>query len=65
MSISRMLGAPIFAVIAIVQAVRFVQRWPVSIDGYPVPLSFSAVAAVAFAILSYLHWRDGAPRNRS
>jgi len=63
MSIARMLGAPVFAFIAIVQAVRFVQQWPVSINGYSVPVAFSAFAAIAFAILSYLHWRDGAPRN--
>jgi hypothetical protein len=59
-----MLGAPIFGIMAIVQTVRFVQQWPVSINGFSVPLAFSAVAAVGFAILSYLHWRDGAPRNR-
>jgi hypothetical protein len=64
MSVSRHLAAPLFGVIAVVQAVRFVEAWPVSINGYSVPVWASAVAAVAFAALAVLVWREGAPQRQ-
>ena len=64
MSVSRHLAAPVLGFIAVVQAVRFVQAWPVSINGYPVPVWASAVAALAFAALAVLVWREGASPRR-
>ena len=61
MSVARILAAPLFGVMAVVQAVRFAQAWPVSINGFSVPVWASAVAAIGFAVLAVLVWRDGAP----
>lgn len=62
MAISRTIATPLFAVLAILQAVRFVGQWPVTINGYAVPLMASAVSAVAFAGIAVLFWRDGRSR---
>ena len=59
----RIVVTPLFAVMAALQAVRFVQAWPVTINGFSVPVWGSAVAAVAFGVLAVLVWRDGAPRR--
>jgi mannose/fructose/N-acetylgalactosamine-specific phosphotransferase system component IIC len=64
MSVSRYLAAPLFGVIAIVQAVRFLQAWPVTINGFDVPMWGSAIAAVGFAILAVLVWRDNGPPRK-
>ena len=61
MAVMRVVVAPLFGAMAIVQAVRFVQAWPVSINGFSVPVWASAVAAVGFAVLAVLVWRDGGP----
>ena len=59
MSVSRLVAAPIFGFIAIVQAVRFAQAWPVSVNGYDVPVGASAVAALVFGAVAVLLWREG------
>jgi hypothetical protein len=64
MSISRQVASPVFALLAIVQALRFVRAWPVSINGVAVPLWASAVAALVFGTLAVLVWRDGGRRRR-
>ena len=64
MSVTRALVAPLFGVMAVVQAVRFAQAWTVTINGFAVPLWASAVAAIGFAALAVLVWRDGAPKRR-
>lgn len=61
MAVSKYVGAPLFAIIAVVQAVRFVQAWPVSINGFDVPVWGSAVAALACGTLAVLIWREGGP----
>jgi len=58
MSASRILTIAILAFIAVVQALRFLQAWPVSVNGYSVPVWASAIAAVAFAALAVLNWRE-------
>ena len=64
MAVSKQLGAPLFGIIAVVQAVRFVQAWPVSVNHFDVPVWASAVAAVGFGTLAVLIWReDGKPRT--
>jgi len=59
MSVSRFVAAPLLGFIALVQAVRFVQAWPVSIDGWAVPVWCSAVAALALGALAVAVWREG------
>lgn len=59
MAVSRNIGAPVFGIIAVVQAVRFVRAWPVSINGFDVPVWASAIAALGFGILAVLMWREG------
>lgn len=63
MALSRTLATPLFAAIAVMQAVRFVAAWPVSINGFSVPLWGSAVASVAFGCIAVLVWRDGGARR--
>lgn len=58
MAVARKLAAPLFAAIAVVQAVRFVEAWPVSVNGFSVPLWASAIAAIGFAALAILVWRE-------
>jgi hypothetical protein len=62
MAVSRVIAAPLFAVLAVVQAIRFVQAWPVTINGFSVPVWLSAIAALGFGALAVLVWREGAPR---
>ena len=59
MSIAKILAVLVFGVMAIVQALRFAQAWPVSINGYQVPVMASAFAAIVFAVLGVITWRDG------
>lgn len=59
MSVTKILTTILFAAMAVMQAIRFAQAWPVSINGYSVPVAASAFAAVAFAALAVLNWRDG------
>jgi len=63
MSVTRIVAAPLFGVMAVVQAVRFAQAWPVTINGFSVPVWASAIAAVGFAALAVLVWREGAPKR--
>jgi hypothetical protein len=44
--------------------VRFVQAWPVSVNGFDVPLWGSAIAAVGFMTLAVLVWRENGPARK-
>jgi hypothetical protein len=59
MSISRYVAAPLFGFIAVVQALRFLQAWPVNVNGFEVPVWASAIAAVLFGTIAALLWREG------
>lgn len=48
----------LLAVVAALQAVRFLAGWPVTIDGYAVPLWASAVFAVLVGLLAVMLWRE-------
>jgi hypothetical protein len=61
MSVSRHIAAPVLGFIAIVQAVRFAQAWPVTVNGFDVPVWASAVVALVFGMLAVLVWREGGP----
>jgi hypothetical protein len=64
MSVSRYVAAPLLGFIALVQAVRFAQSWPVSVNGFDVPVWASAIAALVFGALAAMVWREnGSPRK--
>ena len=50
-------AAIIFAIIAVVQLVRAIFGWPVTIDNYAVPQWLSWVAFIVAAGLSYFGWK--------
>lgn len=53
-----LIAVVVFACVALLQLVRLVEAWPVSIDGVAVPLWASALAFVAAAVLSAMLWRE-------
>lgn len=65
MAISKTVAAPVFAVMAVIHAIRVVQAWPASINGMAIPVWASAVVALAFGLLAVLLWRDRGPRSES
>lgn len=48
----------VFACVAVLQLVRFIQAWPVSINGFAVPVWASAVVFVVAAVLAVMLWRE-------
>ena len=52
------IASVVFALAALLQAVRFLQAWPVSINGFEVPVWASAVFCVIAATLSVMVWRE-------
>ena len=63
MLVSRYVAAPLLGFIAVVQAIRFVRAWPVNINGYELPVWPSAIAALVFAAIAVLLWREGGARR--
>jgi hypothetical protein len=51
-------AALLLAVVAGLQAVRFLAGWPVSINGYAVPVWASAVFAAIAGLLALTLWRE-------
>ena len=49
----------VFALVASVQLLRFIQAWLVSVNGMVVPVWASAIAFVVAAGLSVMLWREG------
>ena len=48
----------LLSVIAVLQLVRFLAGWPVSIDGVAVPVWASAVFAAIAGLLACMLWRE-------
>ena len=48
----------ILALIAVVHLLRLLAGWPVTIDGFAIPVWWSAPAVVVFAGLAWLVWRE-------
>ena len=48
----------VLAVIAVVHALRLAAGWPVTLNGFVVPVWWSAPVVVIFAGLAYLLWRE-------
>jgi hypothetical protein len=44
--------------IALVQVVRFILRWEVTLNGAPVPIWLSALVAAFAALLAIMVWRE-------
>ncbi len=54
----------VFALVALVQLVRFVLGWPVMVNGVQIPVWVSALAAVVAALLAVMLWRESTSRSR-
>ena len=48
----------VFTLVAILQLLRFVLRWPVTIDGVAIPLWVSAVVCIIAATLAVMIRRE-------
>ena len=64
MAIPRIVAALLLAMVAIAQTVRFFLEWPVTINGFSVPLWASAVLAVVCAGIAVMLWRDGVTKRQ-
>lgn len=52
------IAALVLAVVAVLQATRFLAGWPVAINGHAVPASASAVFAIVAGLLAFMLWRE-------
>lgn len=52
------LASAIFALISLVQLLRFVLAWPVSVNGVDIPVWASAIVCLVAAVLSVMVWRE-------
>jgi hypothetical protein len=48
----------VFACVALLQLVRCIEAWPVSIGGFAVPVWASAVVFFVATVLSVMLWRE-------
>ncbi|HWX65360.1 MAG TPA: hypothetical protein VNZ27_02930 [Rhodanobacter sp.] len=48
----------VFACVALLQLIRFVDAWPVSIDGFAIPVWASAIIFVIASMLAVMLWRE-------
>jgi hypothetical protein len=48
----------VFACVALLQLIRFVEAWPLSINGFAVPVWASAIAFVIAGVLAVMLWRE-------
>jgi lipopolysaccharide export LptBFGC system permease protein LptF len=54
----------VFAVVAVAHAWRAAQGWAIQVDGWPIPIWASWVAALAAALLSVWAFRRSRARRR-
>jgi hypothetical protein len=52
------IAAVVFAFIALIQLLRFILAWPITVNGMAVPVWASAIAFVVAAGLSVMLWRE-------
>ena len=52
------IAVAVFACVALLQLVRFIEAWPVSINGFAVPVWASAVLFVVATVLCVMLWRE-------
>lgn len=53
------LSSLLLGLIALVQGWRFAQAWPVTVNGFAVPVWASAVACLALGGIAIMLWREG------
>jgi hypothetical protein len=53
-----LIAVVVFACVALLQLVRLIEAWPVSINGFAVPLWASAFIFVVATVLSVMLWRE-------
>lgn len=53
----------VFLIVAVVQLVRVIEGWTVTIDGWHVPIWASIVACAAAALLAVMVWRENRARR--
>jgi hypothetical protein len=51
-------AAAVFALIAVMQSLRVILRWEISLNGARIPIWLSEIAFVLAAVLAVLLWRD-------
>ena len=54
-----LLAAAVFGLVALLQLLRAALGWPISINGYAVPVVASWIAVVVAGALSWLGWSAG------
>ena len=59
MTPAKALAILLLGLIAVGQGLRFALGWPVTIDGFSVPLWASAMAAVVVGAIAVMLWREG------
>jgi hypothetical protein len=52
------LAVVVFALVAVLQLVRFLAGWPVMIDTVAIPLWASPIAAIVAGGLAFMLWRE-------
>jgi hypothetical protein len=52
------IAAIVFAFMALIQLLRFILAWPITVNGMAVPVWASAIAFVVAAGLSVMLWRE-------
>jgi len=52
------LAVIVFWLIGLLQLIRFVARWEVTLKGAPVPLWLSGLVAVLAVALAFMVWRE-------
>lgn len=53
------IAAVLLGVIAVMQGLRFALAWPITVNGYSVPVWPSAVAFVVLGAMAVMLWREG------
>ena len=54
----------VLALVALMQLVRFVLGWPITVNGVQIPVWLSALAAVIAGLLALMVWREAPGRTR-
>jgi hypothetical protein len=49
----------VFSAVALLQLLRVVLAWEISVNGYPIPLWASVIACVVAAVLAFMLSREG------
>ncbi len=52
------IAAVVFALVALLQLLRFVSGWQVTVNGLTIPIWSSAIAFVVAAALAVMLWRE-------